>query len=158
VRQKPSVIRSLGRAFLFAAVAVLVACANSGSPNAHLPATGDVIDGFVLGSPEKCSFPVSIDPRFADRTCAGQEVLARAALDSRDPRHAKVESLQRFADGTQPGPIDVTGAATLPPIPSRHPGPAVQVYVFTLSDGSLRATGAACAESGLCVGVGSYPG
>jgi hypothetical protein len=157
VQTATSAIRGFGRALLLvAAVVVLAACASSAGP--HPPAAGDVIDGFVLGPLEKCSSPIGIDPRFADRTCAGQEALATAALESREPGHARIESVRRFADGTQPGPIDVTGPATLPPLPSRHAGRAVEVFVFTLSDGTLRATGTACPESGPCVGVGSYPG
>lgn len=58
---------------------------------------------------------------------------------------------------SQPGSVDITSDATPPPQATRHPGPAVDVFVFTLADGTRRATGLACNGSGPCVGVGSYP-
>ena len=83
--------------------------------------------------------------------------LAASALDAREPGHAAIVSTQQYADGTQPGPIDVTGAA-LPRAPeSRHPGPDVTVFVFTLADGSVRATGVACVDAATCIGIATYP-
>jgi hypothetical protein len=155
VHDRPTVRRSLRCAFRLAAVvAVLAACSAGGGS----PAAGDVIDGFVLGPLEKCSSPVAVPPTSSDRTCSAEEALATEALDSRYPGHAAIETVQQFADGNQPGPIEMTGAATLPPMPSRHPGPAVAVFVFVLSDGSVRATGTSCAGLEPCIGVATYPG
>lgn len=79
--------------------------------------------------------------------------LATAALDARDKGHAAVTSMMRYSDATQPEPVDVTYAT-----PTRHPGPQVTVFVFTLADGSTRATGVACTDNPpKCVGLGSYP-
>lgn len=148
-------IRGLRPASALMLTAIALAACSAGP---HTPVAGDTIDGFVLGSVESCSPPAgSIEPALDDRSCAGQQALAVATLDRRDPGHATVESVREFADGTQPGPIDVTGDAPLPPLPSRHAGPSVQVFVFSLADGSVRATGVACADSATCVGVGSYP-
>ena len=117
------------------------------------------IDGFTAGVMEKCA-GLDDDPS-VDASCGGGYRLARAALDARDPGHASVVSLEMYSDGTQPGPIDVTGPG-LPPTPApRHPGPDVTVFVFKLADGSTRATGVACTkEAGQrtsCTGIGSYP-
>jgi hypothetical protein len=99
-----------------------------------------------------------MDPSLSGSSCAGQSALALAALDARDPSHAAVISTGMYSDGTQPEPVDVTGNAPTPtPPPTEHPGPLVTVFVFTLADGSVRATGVACPESRSCVGVGSYP-
>jgi hypothetical protein len=123
------------------------------------PPRGTVIDGFTIGVAEACSGPIgSIDPSLMGRTCIGQQTLALAALDARDPGHAVVLSTSMYTDGTQPEPLDVTGNAPTPtPPPTAHPGPLVTVFVFTLADGSVRATGIACPDSGSCIGVGSYP-
>jgi hypothetical protein len=130
-------------------------------PLSHIepPATGTVIDGFTVGVRETCSSPVgSIDPSLAGSSCSGQPALALAALDVRDPGHEAVVSMAMYTDGTQPEPVDVTGNAPTPtPPPTRHPGPLVTVFVFTLADGSVRATGVACPDARTCVGVGSYP-
>ncbi len=97
--------------------------------------------------------------RGAPASCAGDVDRATAALDSRDPGHAPIVSVESYADGSQPAPVDVTGGEAPPPPASRHPGPIVTVYVFKLADGSTRATGVACAEDAvhMCVGVGRYP-
>jgi len=123
------------------------------------PKPGTTIDGFKLGVIEACSPPVgSLDPALATRSCAGQPALALAALDARDPGHAAVIRTAMFSDGTQPEPVDVSGNAPTPtPPPTAHPGPLVTVFVFTLADGSLRATGVTCPDLGSCVGIGSYP-
>ncbi len=118
------------------------------------------IDGFTLGVRLACSGGIgSIDPNYASRTCSGMAELATAALDARDKGHAAVTSMTRYSDGTQPEPVDVTGNAPTPtPPPTRHPGPQVTVFVFTLADGSTRATGVACTDNPpKCVGLGSYP-
>jgi hypothetical protein len=117
------------------------------------------IDGFRLGAVIVCSGPVGVDEATLDRGCAGDFKRATAALDAREPGHAAVVSVEMYSDGTQPGPIDVTGDAPPPTPAPRHPGPDVKVFVFTLADGSKRATGVACEDEPLvCVGVGSYPG
>lgn len=123
------------------------------------PAPGTTIDGFKLGVVLFCSPAVgSIDPLLTGSTCAGQVALATAALDARDPGHAVVVSFAMYSDGTQPEPLDVSGNAPTPtPPPTTHPGPRVTVFVFTLADGSVRATGVACPDARSCVGVGSYP-
>lgn len=123
------------------------------------PGPGSVIDGFKLGAVLECSPPIgSPDPSLAGSSCAGQPALALAALDARDPGHAAVIATTTYSDGTQPGPLDVTGNAPTPtPPPTTHPGPDVTVFVFTLADGSVRATGVACTGPRACVGVGSYP-
>ena len=118
------------------------------------------IDGFTLGALAACSPPVDVDAAALDRSCAGDLKRATAALDTREPGHPAVVSVAMYADGSQPAPIDVTGEAT-PPMPApTHAGPTVTVFVFTLADGSTRATGVACVDSNppSCVGVGSYPG
>ena len=83
--------------------------------------------------------------------------LAASVLDAREPTHPAIASTKRYADGTQPGPIDVTGNAAPPAPASRHPGSDVTVFVFTLADGSVRATGVACVDSGSCTGIATYP-
>jgi len=123
------------------------------------PEPGTTIDGFKLGVVLVCSPAVgSVDPSLTGSTCAGQLALATAALDARDPGHAAVVDVARYSDGTQPEPLDVSGNAPTPtPPPTMHPGPRVTVFVFTLADGSVRATGVACPDARSCVGVGSYP-
>lgn len=117
------------------------------------------IDGFTLGAEITCSGPVGVDEATLDRGCAGDLKRATAALDAREPGHDAVVSVEMYSDGTQPGPIDVIGDAPPPTPAPRHPGPFVTVFVFTLADGSKRATGVACedVEPVVCVGVGSYP-
>jgi hypothetical protein len=119
------------------------------------------IDGFTLGSIVKCSPPVDVDVATLDASCMGHPKRATAALDARDPGHAAIVSMEAYSDGTQPGPIDVTGPG-IPPTPApRHPGPNVTVFVFKLADGSTRATGVACTKASgqltSCVGIQSYP-
>jgi hypothetical protein len=117
------------------------------------------IDGFILGALAVCSPPVDVDAATLDASCAGFSKRATAALDARDPGHAAIVSTQMYSDGSQPGPIDVTGDATPPTQRSAHPGPLVYVFVFKLSDGSTRATGVACSDEPVsCVGVAAYPG
>lgn len=144
---------------LVAAVALIVsACVSS---TGVVPTVSAIrIDGFTLGALAACSPPVDVDAAALDRSCAGYLKRATAALDTREPGHPAVVSVVMFADGGQPAPIDVTGDAT-PPMPApTHAGPAVTVFVFTLADGSTRATGVACVDGSppSCVGVGSYPG
>lgn len=136
----------------------------SASPTTSVRATTSgsrtTIDGFTPGVHLVCSGAIgSIDPKYMSRTCSGKIELAIAALDARDPSHAAVVSMTQYSDGTQPEPVDVTGNAPTPtPPPTRHPGPQVTVFVFTLADGSTRATGVACTDNPpACVGVGSYP-
>jgi hypothetical protein len=135
-----------------------LAMAGCASREASASPTPSVVDGFTLGAPEACSPPVgSIDPKYADVSCAGMLRLAASALDAREPGHAAIAATKRYGDGTQPAPIDVTGNA-LPSAPaSRHPGPDVTVFVFTLADGSIRATGVACVDSATCAGIATYP-
>ena len=93
-----------------------------------------------------------------DMSCAGYLKRATAALDTREPGHPAVVSVAMYADGSQPAPIDVTGDAT-PPMPApTHAGPAVTVFVFTLADGSTRATGVACVDGSPPSCVGSSAG
>ena len=114
--------------------------------------TGNVIDGFTLGVRVECSGPVgSVPSGFIG--CASYPDLAIAALDARDQGHAAIVATAAFTDATQAGPIDVTGGAS-PSMPvSVAPGNVVTVFVFTLADGSVRATGVRCSESGHCVAV-----
>jgi hypothetical protein len=135
---------------------VLAGCVAPGAPTTTTPP--NTIDGFTLGAIVECSPPVDVDAAVLDQSCAGFPKRATAALDAREPGHAAIVSTTMYADGTQPGPIDVTGDASVPPQPSMHPGPYVTVFVFTLADGSTRATGVACSgEPATCVGVASYP-
>lgn len=136
-------------ALALATAAILSGCMGSGSST--------TIDGFKLGVMAACSPPIGADAAALDRSCAGDQQRATAALDAREPGHPAVVSIRMYSDGTQPEPVDVTGDAPPPDPASRHPGPTVTVFVFTLTDGSTRATGVACPESGPCVGVASYP-
>ena len=114
--------------------------------------TGSVIDGFTLGVPMKCSGPVGPVPSDVIG-CGRYPELAVAALDARDKGHPVIVSTATFTDATQSGPIDVTGDAS-PSVPaSVATGGVVTVFVFTLADGSVHATGVKCSESGPCVGV-----
>jgi hypothetical protein len=100
------------------------------------------IDGFTPGSLAKCSPPVDVDPAELGDSCAVLPTLALAALDARAPGHAAIVSMQMYTDGKQPA-----DAAS-----------NVMVFVFTLADGSTKATGVACSgDPASCVGVGSYP-
>ena len=129
----------------------IVGCGSSAPPI--------VIDGFTLGAPETCSPPVDVDAAAVERSCAGDPSRAIDALDAREPGHPRIVSSKMYADGTQPGPIDVTGNGPVPVQPTRHPGPNVTVVVFTLADGSVRATGVACSLDAprVCVGIPAYP-
>ena len=110
----------------------------------HAPLAGDTIDGFLLGSALYWSPPVGpIDPALEDRLYPNELGLATSVLDRRDPGHARLISVQEFADGIQP---------------ARDPGPLVSIFVFTLADGSVHATAVSCADSAPCGGLGSYPG
>jgi hypothetical protein len=121
--------------------------------------SGSTVDGFKLGVVVKCSPPVDVDAATLDRSCAGFFKRAMAALDARDPGHAAVVSVATYTDGTQPEPIDMTGDGPPPTPAARHPGPNFTVFVYTLADGSIRATGVACGDvkPTVCVGVASYP-
>jgi hypothetical protein len=112
---------------------------------------GSVIDGFTLGVPVKCSGPVGPVPSDVVG-CGSYPELAVAALDARDKGHSAIVSTVTFTEATQSGPIDVTGDAS-PSIPAAGSGGVVTVFVFTLADGSIHATGVKCSESGPCVGV-----
>lgn len=146
----------VGNDGVFHACGDVTVITSSGIPS---PAPGTTIDGFKLGVVLVCSPAVGpIDPSLTGSTCAGQLALATAALDARDPGHAAVVDVASYSDGTQPEPLDVSGNAPTPtPPPTAHPGPRVTVFVFTLADGSVRATGVACPDARSCVGVGSYP-
>jgi hypothetical protein len=143
VRMRPAL------AVAIALSAVLTGCTGAGNTT--------TIDGFRLGAIEACSPPLVSDAAALDRSCAGYQTRAMAALDAREPGHPAIASIRMYSDGTQPGPIDVTGDAAVPTPAPRHLGPTVTVSVFTLTDGSSRATGVACTEDGPCVGVVSYP-
>lgn len=122
--------------------------------------TSGTVDGFKLGAMVKCSGGIGpVSSAVAANGCGGGPQRAVAALDAREPGHPAVASMTMYMDGTQPGPIDVTGDGPVPTPAPRHPGPIVTVFVFTLADGSVRATGVACedVEPLTCVGVGSYP-
>ena len=136
-------------AVIVAASVALSGCGSTQSSN--------TIDGFRLGVLVKCSPPVDVDAAALDASCAGFPDRAMAALDARDPGHAAIVSTVAYADGTQPGTIDVTEVASPPAEATRHPGPNVTVFVFKLADGTTRATGVACSGDPVtCVGVGSY--
>lgn len=135
---------------LAAASTALTSCVGSGS----------TVDGFRLGVIVKCFGGVGLDAAAQDRGCAGYLKRATAALDAREPGHAAIVSSTMYTNGTQPEPIDITGDAPPPTPAPRHAGPNVTVFVFTLADGTTRATGVACVEGpseSPCVGVGSYP-
>ena len=113
-----------------------------------------IVDGFTLGAVLKCSPPV--DSQY--NPCVEISKLAFAALDAREPGHLPVYSVETYADGSQPGPVDVTGESPPAVAASQHPGPAITVFLFTLSDGSRRATAVACSGARpSCVGMGAYP-
>ena len=118
--------------------------------------SGSTVDGFKIGVMVECSG--GTDPRaVGDSGCDLER--ATLALDAREPGHAAVVSYRMYSDGTQPEPIDMTGDGPPPTPGPRHPGPKVTVFVFTLADGSTRATGVACGDvkPTVCVGVPSYP-
>lgn len=121
--------------------------------------TGTMIDGFTLGVLAACSPPVTDDPKILDESCAGFPKRALAALDAREPGHAAVTSVQMYADGTSPAPIDVTGKSPGPTPPPLHKGAFVYVFVFNLEDRSVRATGISCTDSNptVCQGIEAYP-
>ncbi len=116
-----------------------------------------MIDDFTLGPLAACS--AGTDPKtVAPNSCVTFPTLATDALDARDPGHADIVATKMYGDGSQPGPIDVTGDASPPPAASRTIDSFVYVYVFALADGSVRATGVECPESGTsCKGIESYP-
>jgi hypothetical protein len=122
---------------------------------------GSTIDGFTPGVIVKCSGGIESDPAIVAAGCMGDPKRATEALDARNPGHAAIVSMEAYTDGTQPGPIDVTGPGEPPTPAPRHPGPKVTVFVFKLADGSTRATGVACTKPpggrSSCVGIGSYP-
>jgi hypothetical protein len=126
-----------------------------------VPTSGDSIDGFKLGVTVACSPGVGLDAAALDRGCSGYPKRAMTALDAREPGHAAIVAASMYTDGTQPEPVDYSANAPSPtPPPTAHPGPRVTVFVFTLADGSIRATGVACTGNGAsasCIGVGSYP-
>jgi hypothetical protein len=117
------------------------------------------IDGFTPGDIVRCSPPVGVTAEDLRASCAGDLERATDALDSRDPGHAPIVSVESYADGSQPPPVDVTGGDAPPPRATPYPGLNVTVYMFKLADGSTRATGVACAKDAvhMCVGVGRYP-
>jgi len=120
---------------------------------AGAPTTGSTVDGFKLGAPAACSPPVGVDASRYAASCAGWPEKAVSALDAEDPGHAKVVSIQTFADGAQAGPIDVTGASPLPAGPLT--ASTRTIFVFTLADGSTRATAVVCDTGGTCTGAAS---
>jgi hypothetical protein len=120
------------------------------------------IDGFVPGSIVKCSGGIGpIPPGVV--TCGDYPRLAIGALDTREPGHAAIVQTEMFSDGRVPGPIDVTGDGP-PPTPNHAPTNwSITVFVFTLADGSKRATGVLCVKDvathqSSCAGIGRYPG
>jgi hypothetical protein len=143
-------------ALLLAAGVLIVACTAAGTIPSSAPGavigTGSVIDGFTLGSQAACSSGVGPVPSGVVG-CGSYPELAVATLDARDGSHAAIVSTAMFTDGSRPGPIDVTGDASPPVAGSDHAGSVDIVFVFTLADGSIHATGVKCSESGPCVGV-----
>ena len=141
---------------LWAGLLVVMVFALSGCGASAAPVT---IDGFTLGAMEACSPPVDVSAATIDASCAGYRARAETALAAREPGHPAIVSSKMYADGTQPGPIDVTGNGPVPVQPSRNPGPVVTVFVFTLVDGSTRATGVSCTDGQprVCAGVPAYP-
>jgi hypothetical protein len=136
----------------------LSAPSNVAAPSsAHTTVTiapGSVIDGFTLGVRVACSGPVGSVPSSVVG-CGGYPQLAIEALDARDPGHAPIVATATFTDASGPGPIDVTGGAS-PSLPaSASSGDVVTVFVFTLADGSVRATAVKCSTTGSCAGVGA---
>jgi hypothetical protein len=157
-RAEPRRIFSAVASRLILLSVAMFALAGCGSGHETASPSLAIVDGFMLGASEACSPPIgSIDPKFADASCAGMLQLATLAFDAREPGHAAIASAKRYADGTQPGPIDMTGNAQPPAAASRHSGPDLTVFVFTLTDGSMRATGVACVDSTSCTGIATYP-
>jgi hypothetical protein len=121
------------------------------------------IDGFEPGGLVKCSPPLVSDPVLLERSCAGDLGRATKALDEREPGHSAIIEWHEFADGRVPSPIDVTGDGPVPTPNSAPTNWSVTVFVFTLADGSKRATGVLCVKDlsthqSSCTGIGSYPG
>jgi hypothetical protein len=139
--------------------------APSSEPSAAVPAvrptSGETVDGFKIGVMVACSPGVGLDAAELDRGCAGFPKRATAALDAREPDHPDVLGFATYSDGTQPEPLDYSADVPSPtPPPTAHPGPDVTVFVFTLADGTFRATGVACTRNdsnSSCVGIGAYP-
>jgi hypothetical protein len=125
------------------------------------PTSGDTVDGFKIGVIVACSPGVGLEAAELDRGCSGFPRRATAALDAREPDHPAIVGVATYTDGTQPEPVDYSANAPSPtPPPTAHPGPHVIVFVFTLADGTFRATGVACTGNGpttSCVGIGAYP-
>jgi hypothetical protein len=145
---------------LVVATAAVIGCSSVGSIErataAPTPSGSVVVDGFMIGSLAACSG--GTDATSQPNSCTRYPALAEAALDARDPGHAAVVKVQTFSDGAQPGPIDVTGDASPPPEASNSIDAYVTVFVFTLADGTIRATGVECPRSdAACKGIGSYP-
>ena len=116
-----------------------------------------VIDGFKLGSLAICSLGTDAKTA-APNSCASFPALATSALDARDADHADIVSTQMYTDGYLAGPIDVTGDDTPPPDHAPKTEAFIYVFVFTLADGSVHATGVECPESGTsCEGIEAYP-
>lgn len=157
VTRRPSRWTRLLLGAIIAAGIAVAGCGAPGTPGARA-APGATIDGFTLGVLAACSPPVGPTSSAATAaSCARYPALAAAALDARDPGHAAIVATTSWTDGTQPGPIDVTGNGPPPTAGPRHPGPNVIVFVFQLADASIRATGVVCPDAPPCVGVGSYP-
>lgn len=141
--------------------AAIPSAAPSAAIPASMPTSGDTVDGFKIGVTLACSPGIGLDAAALDRGCAGYPKRALAALDAREPSHPAVVGVAMYSDGTQPEPVDYSANAPSPtPPPTAHPGPRVVVLVYTLADGSVRATGVACTGNGptsSCVGIGAYP-
>jgi hypothetical protein len=97
------------------------------------------IDAFPIGELAGCSPPAGPGGPPLTETCLVFPEKAQAALDAREPGHAAITSMRMYVD--------------LRP-PDQNSG--VVVFVFTLADGTTKATGVDC-RSGTCVGIGSYP-
>lgn len=138
-----------------ATLLTLVACSASppgaaptplGSARATAPKPGTIIDGFTVGSMLICSGGTQVSAS-SGASCGGDLGRATAVLDAREPGHAAVVSVAKYTDGSEPGPIDVTGPGPVPTeVPLRHPGLIVYVFVYSLADGTTRATGVACTD------------
>ncbi len=99
------------------------------------------IDGFPIGQLATCSGLGQLIESQGP-TCEGLSNLATAALDTREPGHPTIASTHMYTDGGKPPGADS----------------AVTVFVFTLADGTTRATGVSCTgQPSVCVGIGAYP-
>jgi hypothetical protein len=99
------------------------------SSGAFDPRRPPMIDGFPIGAPVSCQ-----------EQCAEWTRLRRAALDQREHAHVEIVGMRVFREGHIP---DLYGPGVL----YTRSG-MLNVVVFDLPDGSVRATGVYCGPGG----------